>query len=350
MISQRSSIPSRPRVERTLEIAWRFMRAAEVTWLPIEPRDLYRQFGWALYSCKETEEMFGRPNPLGLRNKVDAKTYRDRSGNYLTVFDETPFPSRIRWTLAHEIGHIMLGHLTDFEETSLNRGLSEGKYRVLEREADTFAAELLAPMAVLREIGAYRSEEIMTVCRISKEASGFRERDISRDGNKLYHRINHHRVKAQFGWYLSPINICTLNDYSAPTSWSAQTKIPEVITLGETVTHVETDDYGHFLSCPRCGNTVFSSDASYCKMCGLYLYNECTNAQGYRDSSCGRINPGDARYCEQCGSETVLTRLGLLMPYQELIDRFGAVAAALSQVQEIKTRPRDVPDDNDMGF
>lgn len=51
----------------------------------------------------------------------------------------------------HEIGHIVLGHLTDFGETALDRGgLTQKKYGVLEVEAHYFAAEFLMPTALLK--------------------------------------------------------------------------------------------------------------------------------------------------------------------------------------------------------
>lgn len=48
---------------------------------------------------------------------ADAKTHHQRgSSDYLVVYDDrVDNYRRVRWTMAHEIGHILLGHLVSFE-------------------------------------------------------------------------------------------------------------------------------------------------------------------------------------------------------------------------------------------
>lgn len=61
------------------------------------------------------------------------------------------------------------------------------------------------------------------------------------------------------------------------------------------------------LKCPRCDNEIFSSEALFCRRCGLPLYNRCGDWVGYDDefdSSNGHVNPPDARFCEKCGNRT----------------------------------------------
>lgn len=64
-------------------------------------------------------------------------------------------------------------------------------------------------------------------------------------------------------------------------------------------------------------------------MCGLYLFNECGNQRESYFSDCGRRASGDARYCEACGSPTLLLNLGLLMSWEEVVEAYGEVAAGL---------------------
>lgn len=101
------------------------------------------------------------------------------------------------------------------------------------------------------------------------------------------------------------------------------------------VAFVTVNKEGRFNQCPRCGNTVFSSAANFCKMCGLYLYNTCPDTPNFNHleydnrgnviDSLSMNNPGDARYCEYCGEETMLSRLGLLMSWEEVTDTFGDI-------------------------
>lgn len=56
---------------------------------------------------------------------------------------------RIRFTLAHELGHIILGHLQF--DACLCR-LSDHEYDVLEKEANQFASQLLSPEPLIYDI------------------------------------------------------------------------------------------------------------------------------------------------------------------------------------------------------
>jgi len=73
--------------------------------------------------------------------------------------------------------------------------------------------------------------------------------------------------------------------------------------------------------CPRCHNRVFSSDAQYCRICGLSLYNLC---DGGEEDDEGRVwyneerrhsKPSNARFCERCGRPTYFFENGILCEY-----------------------------------
>lgn len=57
-------------------------------------------------------------------------------------------PGRDRWSLAHELGHIELGHYRTYDlDTLAEDRLTEKERRILDREADIFARDLLMPAA-----------------------------------------------------------------------------------------------------------------------------------------------------------------------------------------------------------
>lgn len=60
-------------------------------------------------------------------------------------YNQNKHPHRIRFTLAHEIAHIILGHVNPLN----GRGLQQSK--VDEKEADEFAAELLMPKDLIKK-------------------------------------------------------------------------------------------------------------------------------------------------------------------------------------------------------
>ena len=173
---KRNKIPESARYDYARRRAYQLLCELEEHELPIDPWKIYRHFedSWKLFSWSELHENTGAPDPFDLRaEQADAKTESPRgSGIFLTVYDDQKeSEGRIRWTLAHEIGHICLGHfLIIAGMDALCRGtLTETQYQVLEREADCFAVNLLAPMTIMRRLNSSHSAK--ELCLLSKEAS-----------------------------------------------------------------------------------------------------------------------------------------------------------------------------------
>lgn len=82
----------------------------------------------------------------------------------------------------------------------------------------------------------------------------------------------------------------------------------------------EIDDNSRLLECPVCHNEEILN-GEYCKICGTYLINKCTNYEeddwGNQLSGCGKIAEANAKYCVYCGSETTFYRNGLLCDYSD---------------------------------
>lgn len=75
------------------------------------------------------------------------------------------------------------------------------------------------------------------------------------------------------------------------------------------------------IKCPICDNEEYSVTASFCKICGTELLNQCEGS--YEDNPDApwdkiftkHINPGNARYCEICGKPTYFYKKGILKDY-----------------------------------
>lgn len=78
---------------------------------------------------------------------------------------------RQRFTTAHELGHILLGHVGQFE--LVNREPS-GQDNPIEQAANVFASRILAPACVLWALDARTPEQIAALCKISHRAAEFR--------------------------------------------------------------------------------------------------------------------------------------------------------------------------------
>jgi len=90
---------------------------------------------------------------------------RDDDDKWFLIYDDEATIGRRRVAIAHELGHIFLGH-----------ELSLGKYghptfnsyhAFTETQADSFASRLLAPVCVLHALGIHAADDIADICKVS---------------------------------------------------------------------------------------------------------------------------------------------------------------------------------------
>jgi Zn-dependent peptidase ImmA (M78 family)/RNA polymerase subunit RPABC4/transcription elongation factor Spt4 len=345
---KRKKIPPRPRKFRSIQIAREFIYKNKINWLPVDPFAIYEKNNWILLSWNEARKILKENDPLKLKKSgAEARTSIPRgTDTVITVYDDTITPpSRIRWTIAHEIGHVVLGHLYDFDKTAINRGgLLTKEYKVLENEADFFATELLQPFAIIKELKVSSSHEIIHICNVSKKAALNREKDLKWWRLGLANYFNK-QIKHNFKTYLSEVAIC--KKLGKPIlKHLARKHFRRVKMTKQKLNYVDVDENNRYLECPLCGNDQLSDHANYCKICGLHLFNSCTNAPK-KEQKCGKINPPDARFCEYCGEETHLMRLGLLTTWEELVAEHGEIAAGLQEpITYFENRPNVNQHDN----
>lgn len=120
--------------------------------------------------------------------------------------DKEPIPVS-RFTIAHELGHIFLGHAY---KKGYTRTFSK-KRPEIESEADMFAARLLAPACALHELGITSAEKIAKVCNISITAAKHRaERmQILEKRNAWYRSPLERQVIKQFENYIKESRLKT---------------------------------------------------------------------------------------------------------------------------------------------
>lgn len=91
---------------------------------------------------------------------------------------------------------------------------------------------------------------------------------------------------------------------------------------------VELDANKKAMKCPRCENEEIL-EGSYCKICGLELFNKCSNELtidnfGNYIDGCSEICDGNARYCHKCGSKTTFYELGIISSYDSTENIFDS--------------------------
>lgn len=360
---RKNKIPKEARYERSVMKALEFVKVYDIQWFPVNPKNIFTLMNkiWLLHTVEETERISGTKNPFGVSaaDGVDAKVHRRSDGIYVVVFDDKTLANRIRWTLAHEIGHIYLNHCEDFNLTSISKGdalgndsITKEEYKVLEREAHIFAAEILSPMVVLLETNVTLRDDLLKIFLLSGEAAENRERDIKYRRKRYIYKYLYDEYLNQFSLFLAPVAFCANSNNAHNNNFiKAQEK---VIHMNEIEPFAYVDQVGKFVICPKCGNGDFSKHALYCKMCGTYLFNECLNQPNdYDNGYCGKRNPGDARHCEYCGNETYLLKKGLIKSWEQIVAESGDIQEGINEgshfdppPEKPTDRPIDISDDD----
>ena len=93
----------------------------------------------------------------------NGRSYYDGNKWYI-IYDDTAAVEKARFTIAHELGHIFLGHQLQYVKYSRTRQVAPTA--VSEKQADRFALRLLCPACVLWGLSISTAEELAKVCRV----------------------------------------------------------------------------------------------------------------------------------------------------------------------------------------
>ena len=146
----------------------RIYELAGVRRLPVDPVDAARALGVKVVSYKAAAEFFDislselySRCPLGFSFK--------EGGHYCIALNGNACgEQRRRFTAAHELAHCILKHPDNGAPTKQQ-----------EREAEKFAAELLAPLVVLHDCGVVSAWETARICGISIQAAEIRLSELA---------------------------------------------------------------------------------------------------------------------------------------------------------------------------
>lgn len=179
------------RYQNVRNAAWQALIDFSVDRLPVSLSAICQDIGISMLDNSHAREL--RPTESGISVMQNGKWY--------IIFDDTDTRGKQRFTVAHELGHILMGH-------AMKNGYYTRKYNLTkpadETEADMFAARLLAPACVLWGIGAKTAEQIARVCDISMSAAVYRAQrlDLLRKRDKFLTSPLERQVYSQFITYI----------------------------------------------------------------------------------------------------------------------------------------------------
>lgn len=164
------------RYDFAVESAYDFILEQEINALPVDPFKICKSNNWKLEKASEIAYDLNCSVEYLLEKKLRTKDgiviYSPTTDEYSIIYNDTMRnQDRIRWTIAHEIGHIVLNHLSSSQTSLLRNELSDSKYSSYEKEADCFAGILMAPPIILNRLNLDKYYQIQQVCKLSYHAS-----------------------------------------------------------------------------------------------------------------------------------------------------------------------------------
>lgn len=297
---------------------------------------------------------------------------------YLLIYNDDTSeatPERIRFTLAHELGHYMLNHLEKGEGTSITRnGYLDDEDLISEKEANRFARELLAPSTIFKYIDPLCKKTLMNLFAISNQTSTY-ALDYALKHDR-YLKINELKDESQIKLKVTGLNfkpkkwftkefygkintsennfsvlphtfictncnhfnsgqkinfcpICGFHEIKNVTNENFfeyyEIKEESIMLYKKTVLNPE----GIADICPICENEDLDPFKEICNVCGTYIKNKCSglfpvDVQNEYEmprpkdlQGCDNTLEGNSRYCTDCGAWSTYFLYDVLKPWRE---------------------------------
>lgn len=176
--------------QQSRDTAWKILLDSGVDRLPVEISQICRQLGIPVRLYMPADENDG----ISLIH----------DGEPLILVSANVPQTRQRFTCAHELGHIILGHVGVYELRNREPAATDNP---IEQAANVFASRILAPACVLWGCGAFEPEEISRLCNISSQSAGFRAKrmkELNRRGKFLTSPLER-EVYKRFAPYIAEI-------------------------------------------------------------------------------------------------------------------------------------------------
>lgn len=213
--------------------------------------------------------------------------------------------NRYRWSIAHELGHILLKHHITHDKTRIYRSeLSDTVYNYLEEEADYFAQLILVPHVVLLGFRVDNAKKIQIMCKISEPASKkrfyeYRDWKTHVDGKDEYDNKIHSFFYDYI--YKKKCKNCDAGIVQRHGKYCPVCGEKNKLEWGDgnimKYPLLPTHENGKLQECIICHNEETDITGNYCQICGNHIVNLCENG----NCPNSEILPSNARYCPVCG-------------------------------------------------
>ena len=155
--------------KKVRDAAWRTLLETGIGELPVDVFQVCAKENIHIQCYRKAQKVLKIFADGEQRERSDGLSFCMDGVDYI-LYDDTTSLQRQRYTIAHEIGHCVLGH---FELYASGQSYDPV---LIDKEAELFAIHLLAPACILWETGAISASDIAERCNISDTAAEKRAR------------------------------------------------------------------------------------------------------------------------------------------------------------------------------
>lgn len=147
------------------DAAWRTLIECKIASLPLNLVDITKFYNISTISYSKSSDKTLEGD--GFSTKIN--------GRYIIYYNDINFPTvRQRFTVAHEIGHCLLGHVKENLRTYRHNSETDEYKDLKELQANVFARDILMPATVLHSLNVTSAEQIADICNVSMQSSEIR--------------------------------------------------------------------------------------------------------------------------------------------------------------------------------
>lgn len=159
------------------DATWKILLDCGIVRLPVDIDAVCEQLGICVLSYDAGAEIIERAHLYRAVRDTNGLTFYLKNTPVI-LFNERQEIKQLMFTIAHELGHIILKHVMPGDETPAHLG-PVWSASPKEKAANQFAARLLAPACVLWGLNIHTTEQIMEQCQITQPAAEYRARRMA---------------------------------------------------------------------------------------------------------------------------------------------------------------------------
>lgn len=144
--------------------AWETLIKCKVTSLPVNLATIAKLNTIAILKYSESADQ----NLTG-----DGFSFKS-NGRCIIYYNDLKPTHRIRFTIAHELGHCLLGHLLFGKTYHRNSEINTNNIDIREMQANVFARDTLMPATVLHSLRINSADDISKICNVSIQSAEIR--------------------------------------------------------------------------------------------------------------------------------------------------------------------------------